>query len=67
MFKNLQSKLAGWKTYLVGLVTAILGTINAVKIGHLDFQNVAAFIAAGGLTALRAGVAKVEQAFKAKK
>ncbi len=67
MFKNLQSKLAGYKSYLVGLVTAVLGLVNAIKVGHLDFQNVAAFIAAGGLTALRAGVSKVEKAFKAKK
>ena len=67
MFKNLQTKLAGWKTYIVGIVTAVVGLVNAVKIGHLDFQNIVAFVSAGGLVALRAGVAKVEKAVKAKK
>lgn len=67
MFKNLQTKLAGWKTYIMGVVAAVIGLVNAVKIGHLDFQNIVAFISAGGLVALRAGVAKVEKAVKAKK
>jgi hypothetical protein len=67
MFKKLQTKLAGYKTYAVGLITAILGVINAVHLHKFDFQNISAFIAAGGITALRASVSKVESALKAKK
>ena len=67
MFKNLQTKLVGYKTYAVGVVSAVLGLVNAIKIKHLDFQNVSAFVTAGGLTALRAAISKVEAALKAKK
>lgn len=67
MFKKLQAQVSGYKTYIVGIVVAVLGVINAVHIGKLDFQNVSAFVAAGGLGALRAGVKKVELAVSAKK
>lgn len=65
--KNLLNKISGYKTYIVGVITAVLALINAIHVGHLDYQNIAGFIAAGGLTALRAGVKKVELAINAKK
>lgn len=65
--KNLQSKLAGYKTYIVGVITAVLGVINIIHVGHFSYVNISAFVAAGGLSALRAGVSKVEKALKAKK
>jgi hypothetical protein len=63
----MRSKLNGYKTYLVGVITALLGIYNVVRIGHFSTASVAAFVAAGGLASLRAAIAKVEKALAAKK
>lgn len=63
----MRSKLNGYKTYCVGLVTALIGLYQTVHLGHLSTTSVSAFLAAGGLGALRASIKKVELAIKAAK
>lgn len=67
MFKKVQSAVSGFKTYAVALFAAVLGVVNVFQVHHFDVTNVAAFVSAGGLGALRAAVSKVELALKAKK
>jgi hypothetical protein len=59
--------LAGWKTYIVAVVTAALGVYNLTTKVHLDTTSIIAFLGAGGLGALRAAISKVELALKGKK
>jgi D-arabinose 1-dehydrogenase-like Zn-dependent alcohol dehydrogenase len=59
--------LAGWKTYIVAVVTAALGVYNLTTKVHLDTTSIIAFLGAGGLGALRAAIAKVEVALKSAK
>jgi hypothetical membrane protein len=65
--KNPSSTLAGYKTYIVAVVTALVGVYNLTTKVHLDTNSVVAFLSAGGMAALRAAVAKVEAALQAKK
>lgn len=64
--KKLQTTLAGYKSYIVAVVAALVGVYQVVHVSHLNTASVTAFLAAGGLAALRAAVAKVENALKAK-
>ena len=59
--------LSGYKTYIVAVVTALLGVYNLTTKVHLDTVSVVAFLSGGGLAALRSAVAKVEAALKSPK
>jgi len=59
--------LSGYKTYIVAVVTAVLGVYNLTTSVHLTTVSIMAFVAAGGLAALRSAVAKVEAAIKSPK
>lgn len=56
--------LTGYKTYIVAVVTAALGVYNLTTKVHVDTNSIIAFLAGGGMAALRAAVAKVEAAVK---
>lgn len=58
--------LSGYKTYGVAVITAIVGVVNIIHHSNLNFENVTALLGAGGLSALRAAIAKVELALKTK-
>ena len=59
--------LSGYKTYIVAVVTAVVGVYNLTTHVHADTNSVIAFLSAGGLAALRSAVAKVEVAVKSPK
>jgi hypothetical protein len=59
--------LAGYKTYIVAAVTALVGVYNLTTKVHASSSSIEAFLGAGGLAALRAAIAKVEAALKTTK
>jgi len=59
--------LSGYKTYIVAVITALLGVYNLTTKVHLDTVSVVAFLSSGGMAALRSAIAKVENALKSPK
>ena len=58
MFQKIQGALAGKKSYLVALITAILGLLQAYGVNVPEWIH--PILGALGLATLRAGVAKNE-------
>jgi uncharacterized membrane protein len=65
---NLVNKLSGYKTYISGVVLAVIGVVNAFHSSHLDFANLSTIVGGlGVIPSFRAAIAKVEAALKASK
>lgn len=61
--KEVREMLSGWKTYLC--MAGLAGLTIAHMLGYIDdatYQHLSALLAAGGISALRAGVDKAQSA-----